>query len=145
MTRIEGTPSSRPISEAPDGGGLIVPSHLGGLWKMLPGIREVYLYSRNAGSSLGNPVISKAEKRPIDINDRKIAELGLDVEAATFHVWPSTFSDKAYTPSPDDVLREYSSDSDSCGESSSVSWEIISVRREMMETRIKLTVTQLFS
>lgn len=145
MTRIEGTPATRPVASPENGSGLITPGHLGGLWRMMPGTRQVYLYQRSANSGLGNPVLAIAEKRPLDINDRKIAEIGIDIEAATFHVWPSTFSDKSFSPSPDDILEEFSSSSDSCGESTSVRWEILSARREMMETRIKLTVTQLFS
>ena len=113
----------------------INPAHLGGLWQMMPGVREVNLFSRQAGSGLSSAITSKAEKRPIDSNERKIAEIGVDVDACTFHVWPSTFSDSSYEPQPSDIVEE----------SNGNRWEVVSTRLEMMETRTKLTCVQIFT
>lgn len=109
--------------------------HLSGLWAMMPGVRNVNLYSRQANSALSAAISSKAEKRPIDSSERKLSDIAVDTDACTFHVWPSTFSDSSYEPQPSDVIEEANGNR----------WEIISTRLEMMETRTKLTCVQIFS
>lgn len=109
--------------------------HLAGLWAMMPGVRNVNLYSRQAGSTLSSAISAKAEKRPIDSNERKLSDIAVDVDACTFHVWPSTFSDASYVCQPSDIIEEANGNR----------WEVVSTRLEMMETRTKLTCVQVFT
>lgn len=102
---------------------------------MMPDVKTVSLLGRQAGSTLAGAVTSKAEKRPIDSNERKIAEIAVDTDACTWHLWPSTFSDITYEPQPSDLVEE----------SSGTRWEIVSLRLEMMETRYKAVCVQVFT
>lgn len=115
--------------------GLINKANLGSLFSMMPDVKTVNLLKRQAGSVLGEGVTSKAEKRPIDSNERKLAEIAVDTDACVWHVWPSTFSDVSYKPQPSDLVEE----------TDGTRWEVVSLRLEMMETRYKATCVQVFT
>ena len=134
MTNIKGTPATGPLPPSVSGNTLINAESLGLIHLCIPGVRSVNLYPRNAGSVTGNGVMSKAEKRPIDDTEKKASDISVETESCIFHVWPSTFSDTTYDPKVFHLVEE----------SDGTRWEVKSVRREMLESRLKLTVIQLF-
>lgn len=98
---------------------------LSDMHEMLPGIVEVTAYPMESDSVRGPAVvITAAESRPIDVQQRNAAGIDLDVEACKFHLWVATFS------RPAEVRRQWLIE-----EADGTQWIVASARLEMMKTR----------